>query len=187
MKIQNTSSNANFKAYYKVPYDSRTALLNRSGIMPSYGFINNEPALTFVGDNILAGVFNKQLERIAKAAGGTVEWLKNNARNYGLKVPDSDMSHLTVVTGLKDIRDIENFAIENHKSYGKFALSTFAKVYKSLKFIFNNENKLPSHIISLNLVMKDYMPHLNKFKKFMANKTQINLHTIEEITLYQKF
>lgn len=186
MKIQNTTARVNFGAYFKVPYNKDTLMLNPTGLLPSYGIINKEPALTFVGDSMLAGVFNKQIEKIAKAAGGTVDWLKNNAKNYGLKIPEIDTSHLTIVTGFDDIREIEEYAIKHQKGFSKFSFRTFAKVYKSLKFIFNNENKLPGHIISLNLILKDYIPHIKDFNKFMSNKNKIKLHSIEEIALYQK-
>lgn len=181
MKIQKTSENINFVAYYRIPYKQSIPNLPQGGVMPLYGYIKNKPILVFLGDYLLTGQINHHIDKIAKSAGGSVEWLRNNAKNFGVNFDKINTSYVTVVTGYNDITEFENFALKQEKQKRSGIINKLKTFFKALKIIKDNYDVYPRHILSLKIVLNNFAEHINNFNEFMSSKNKIHLNSIEDL------
>lgn len=110
MQINNTN-NINFKGIYKLPKTQQNIKEIVEYVEPTFSFVRHEKLLVFEGNNPFKVVFDDFFRKLAKENGANIEWLKMNAKNYGINLYDMGDDVIHVISGNKEISKFADYLV----------------------------------------------------------------------------
>ena len=164
-----------FTAYYRVPNTS----INKEKVLEAitkYQQVKNRVALAYEGKNPLQVDLKTEFENLAREQGGSLSWLAQNAKYYGIKIPEIKTDVITIVTDNNDIIGILNFLKKRLKSY-----NIFSRIYNLVTNKAGYSLKNPEHINYLKSLLHIYNTEEKEFSKFIANKKICNYNSTDDL------
>ena len=173
MEIRNNINTQNFNGIYKLKNSDIESLeLVKDAIIPMYSHVKRRFALSFIGDNPAESAFVNASAIAAKSDGGSYEWLIQNAKSHGLKLPNRNNGDIWVLTG----DDTEIIADSLSYSVREMERPNLRFKFKLIKeMLFGRFKDLPQHL-------KEYLPVAEMNNKFTTHfQDLLNGKKIDEV------
>lgn len=160
----NRIDNTNFNGMYKIPYSAKNMQELKDFVLPTYKGISNEPVFIFSGNNPFKVGLDTIMETIAKSNNSSIEWLKMNAKNHGIELPDNNDT-LHIISTEKDIKKLLEYMIKRVQSKKPTFVDKLKKFFGIAKAPEYDEN-LPQHLLLLSEALKIDSQEAEAFKEY---------------------
>lgn len=168
-------SSPNFTGFYKIPKRSDEITQLVSNCCKH----KNESIIILNGDYPFIDCFEKIYENIAQENGGALNWLRNNAKNHGIVIPEINKDSTIVITTQKDILEYLKFI----KKHSKSLMSNFGS-FSRFKFIISDamhiNNDLPMYLKLLNHLVSVQQKYIKAYSDYLSGKNIVDVSTFEE-------
>ena len=156
MQITN-SNNQDFTAIYKIPKTNiDTHLRIDNSIAQAYHTFKKAPIYYFSGDCPFDASVAKIIDDDIKQKNLSYEWIIQNAKNFGIKLPNPREIDVWVFTGEKDIQIVDEYT----KHAEKICTPTLLEKAKIFLFGHNRNYDIPEHLD----IYSDILGRLDRLK-----------------------
>lgn len=178
MKIDGIKSNNSFQGYYKLPKNKVNAEIINNHLQPLMNEYN-KAIFVFSGKNPFASDYVKNLQELANKNGVQAHWLRNNAKNYGVELPNDELDTIFVATEYNDTNNVlslcQNIIIGSVFNLTKAMAKNFLRLFKPVA-----ESK-PYWLDGIKVSADTYKKAQIKFDKFIKTKNVKELDNASEL------
>lgn len=166
MQIQNTNNNS-FTAIYKIPKTNIQAHLELANeIAPEFLKTKRVPIYIFSGECPYDAYVASELEKSVNKQNLSYDWLIENAKNNGIKIPDPKNIDVWVFTGTKDVKLIDQYTDEA----GKILKTSLRQKIKNFFSTPERDNNIPEHLDIYTPMLKKLNLVTAKFKEIIEGQ-----------------
>lgn len=178
MKIDGIKSNNSFQGYYRLPNNKINAEIIYNHLQPLMNE-HNKAIFVFSGKNPFSSNYIKNLQDLAKQNGVQTHWIINNAKNYGVELPNEELDTIFVATENKDTDEIlslcQNLIIGSIFGLAKAMTKNFFRLFNSAA------ESRPYWLDGTKVIADTYNKTQAKFDKFISKKDVKQLDTASEL------
>ena len=109
MQINNQSYNIKFSGIYRLPNTAENANAIKHYVLPMYNEIKHDKIFIFPGNNPFRIGVDIIMDMIAKSNHSSREWVKMNAQNYGINIPNLNEEVIHVISSTKDVERFKKY------------------------------------------------------------------------------
>lgn len=174
MQVNNSP---NFTGFYKIPQKSEEF----TKLVSSCCEHKKESVIILNGNYPFFDSFEQVYEKIANENGGGINWLRNNAKKYGINIPQDDKNTTLVITSQKDVVEFLNY----YKKYSKSLISNFGPLSR-IKFLIcdtlriGKDADLPLYLKIVKHLAQTEEKFIKIYNEYLSNKNVINISSFEE-------
>lgn len=180
--MQTINSKPNFTGYYRISKPTDNIKCCTEEIRLLYRVLKGKQIAVISGDYPFAQAFDNTYNNIANEEGYCLEWLRQNARNHGVSIPEPNNDSITFITTQKDISDLVAYIETNFKKISK-CFTPFSRLkFKLLALLhIGNDADLPLYLKIVKHIASSEQNSIDEFEKYFINKNIINLTSKEDL------
>lgn len=176
MQIQNYNSKQNFTSIYRIKHSNIEAFLEiNKYVYPAYKMAKRKPAFIFMGENPCDAFVAGSIKNHAEKFNYSYDWLVQNAKNHGLKIPNPQDIDAWVFTGENDANLVKNFLSD--------VIKKESSLWQIIKRTFNPQidYNLPKHLREYSGPIKFNEEYTNRFRTLFDPKKIIDCKDVPDL------